>query len=237
MTLTSPSPLDATRTLGDLVAELPARARVLERFGLDYCCKGRRSLADAAADAGLDVAVIAAELAAVTDSTDVDVDALGPVELIDHIVATHHAYLHEELPALEALAAKVESAHSTRHPELARVAHLVAALRTDLEPHLAREEHVLFPAIRRLAAGQTDFPFGSIDNPISVMLLEHDKAGELLAQLRRSARDYVVPADGCASYQSLYGRLIAFEADTHRHIHLENNVLFPAVAALAEAQV
>jgi regulator of cell morphogenesis and NO signaling len=225
---------DLDRTLGELVAERPARARVLERVDLDYCCGGRRSLRDAAVEAGLDPVDVAAQLAAVTDTHGADVDALGPMALVDHILTTHHAYLHEELPLLDALAVKVRDVHGERHPELVEVAMLVGELRADLEPHLAREEEVLFPAIRVLAAGgPAEFMFGSIRNPIAVLLAEHDRAGELLAGLRRQAVDYALPGDACGSYRSLYGRLIDLEVDTHRHVHLENNVLFPAVLELA----
>jgi regulator of cell morphogenesis and NO signaling len=230
MSTTDLPPVSLDRSLGELVAERPARARVLELAGLDYCCHGRRSLRDAAAAAGLDPVEVALHLADVTDVADAEVDALDPVPLTEHIVSTHHAYLHEELPLLDALAGKVRDAHGARHPELVEVARLVSELRSDLEPHLAREEQVLFPAIRKLAdGGEHSFPFGAISSPIRVMLAEHDRAGELLSQLRTAAVGYVVPADGCGSYQALYGRLADLEADTHRHIHLENNVLFPAV--------
>jgi regulator of cell morphogenesis and NO signaling len=223
--------IDVNRSLGDLVAELPARARVLERAGLDYCCKGRRSLADAATESGLDPYRVADDLAAVTDTTDVEVDSLSPVELTDHIVATHHAYLDDELPALDALAAKVVNAHAGRHPELIRMAELVVTLRAEIEPHLAKEEQVLFPAIARLAGGTVD---DSVTTSIDEMMREHDQAGELLAELRATSADYDVPADGCNSYRALYDRLATLEADTHRHIHLENNVLVPAVQALID---
>ena len=229
---TGPPPVDVDRTLADLVSERPARARVLERLGLDYCCKGRRSLADAATDAGLDASSVAAQLAEVTDPSGSDVDQLDPLALVDHILDTHHRYLHEELPLIDALAAKVRDVHGGRHPELEQVAALVAEIRVDLEPHLRKEETVLFPAIRQLAAGPCELPFGSVANPISVMLREHDRAGELLEQLREATDGYTPPEDGCTSYRTLYERLAELERDTHRHVHLENNVLFPAVAAL-----
>jgi regulator of cell morphogenesis and NO signaling len=225
-------PIDVDRTLADLVSERPARARVFERLGLDYCCKGRRSLADATADAGLDVGGVAAQLADVTDPSGTDVDQLGPVALVDHILDTHHRYLHEELPLIDALAAKVRDVHGARHPELEQVAALVAEIRADLEPHLRKEEMVLFPAIRQLATGPCDLPFGSVANPIAVMLREHDRAGGLLEQLREATDGYTPPEDGCTSYRTLYDRLAELERDTHRHVHLENNVLFPAVVAL-----
>lgn len=217
------------RTLGDLVAERPARARVLERLGIDYCCHGQRTLRDASESAGLAPEAVAAEVEAVTDESDADIDRLEPVALIDHILGTHHDYLHEELPLLVALADKVRDVHGSRHPELARMAELVREIRDDLEPHLAKEEQVLFPAIRDWADGERSFPFGTLANPVRMMMFEHDRAGELLEELRAVTSQYAAPADGCASYQTLYARLEHLEADTHRHVHLENNVLFPAV--------
>ena len=219
------------RTLGDLVAERPARARVFERLGIDYCCHGRRSLADASTEAGLDPEAVAEELDAVVDQTGADVDRLEPVALVEHILDTHHRYLHEELPLLVALAEKVRDVHGARHPELARVAALVTEIRDDLDPHLAKEEQILFPAIREWVDGQQTFPFGTLSNPVRMMMADHDRAGELLEELRGLTDGYTPPADGCASYQSLYRRLHELEVDTHRHVHLENNVLFPAITS------
>ena len=229
MSTTQSAPLPLDRTLGELVAERPARARVLERFGLDYCCHGNRTLADAAAAAQLDPTTVADELLAIVDPSGAEVDALDPAALVDHILGTHHAYLHEELPLLVALASKVREVHGGRHPELERVAELVTEIRDDLDPHLAKEERVLFPAIHAWLAGERSFPFGSISNPVRMMMLEHDRAGELLEELRVATDGYTVPLDGCTSYRLLYERLAHLEADTHRHVHLENNVLFPAV--------
>jgi regulator of cell morphogenesis and NO signaling len=221
-------------TLGDLVATTPAAARVLEGYGLDYCCRGGRTLADACATAGIDPSVVAAEIDDLGVDGDTGWTTLDAPALADHVVDTHHRYLHQELPLLDALAAKVRSVHGERHPELADVARLVAAVRADLEPHLLKEERVLFPAIHALAGGTTEFPFGSLAKPIAMMGVEHDRAGDLLAELRAATRGYAVPADGCASYRSLYQRLEALELDTHLHIHKENHVLFPAALRLAE---
>jgi regulator of cell morphogenesis and NO signaling len=217
--------------LGDLVIAQPSAARVLERFGLDYCCHGDLTLGEACTEAGLDPAVVLADIDGTDHATATWAD-LDPPALADHIVATHHAYLHEELPLLDALAEKVLAVHGKRHPELEDVRRLVAEIRADLEPHLMKEERVLFPAIHALAAGQRDFPFGSVANPIRMMRFEHDRAGELLAALRAATADYVAPSDACAaSYRSLYERLQALELDTHLHIHKENHVLFPAAEA------
>lgn len=157
---------------------------------------------------------------------------LDPPALARHIVETHHRYLHEELPLLDALAEKVLAAHGRRHPELEDVRNLVRAIHDDLEPHLMKEERVLFPAIEALSAGQREFGFGPVASPIRMMELEHDRAGHLLAELRAVAYRYEIPTDACTSYRSLYERLEHLEADTHEHIHKENNVLFPAALAL-----
>jgi regulator of cell morphogenesis and NO signaling len=227
--------LDPDLALGELVTDHPPLASRLELLGLDYCCGGQRSLRDAVAATDLDLGDVMAALAAVdTDAPREGWAELGPAELVDHIEATHHAYLHEALPRLQALAAKVEAVHAGRHPELGQVARLVVAIRADLEPHLQKEEQVLFPMIRQLAAATAapTFHCGTVANPITVMLQEHDRAGELLAQLRAATSGFEVPADGCASYRALYDGLAELEADTHLHVHKENNVLFPAVLEL-----
>ena len=221
-------------TLAELVTANPAAARVLDAFGIDYCCRGQRTLAVACDSAGLNEPTIAARLAGLRADDDNRWTTLDAPSLAAHIVDTHHRYLHEELPLLDALVDKVLSVHGDRHPELETVAALIKALRADLEPHLMKEERILFPAIEALAGGQRDFPFGSIANPIRMMTLEHDRAGELLAVLRAVTHDYAAPADGCTSYRSLYERLAALEQDTHVHVHKENHVLFPAALRLSE---
>ncbi len=227
-------PDTTTRTLAELVAEAPGRAAFFGRLGLDYCCHGHRSLGEACAAGGLDPAVVAIDLEKVDVTADDWQAPSEPAALTVFIETTHHRYLHAELPEIDGLADKVAGVHGERHPELAEVRRLVAELCADLEPHLQKEERVLFPAIRALVDGTRDFPFGTVRNPIGMMSLEHDVAGELLARLRAATGGYQLPADGCASYRSLYERLAALEEDTHRHIHLENNVLFPAAVAVED---
>lgn len=222
-------------TLAELVADAPAIARILDGHGLDYCCHGDRSLADACAEAGIDAPMVERDIAAVTAHGDIRWRDLDIADLADHIEQTHHAYLHVELPALEALAVKVRDVHGERHPELFLVAELAAAIRADLEPHLLKEERVLFPAIREVKGGRRNFPFGSIANPIGVLTSEHDRAGALLAEMRSVTGSFVVPSDGCASYRSLYERLVELELDIHLHVLKENHVLFPEAVAAAEA--
>lgn len=225
----TPSAVTPERTLAELVDERAGAARVLERHGLDYCCGGRQTLAEACAAAGVDASQVAAELAS-TPEDPPDWAGLGLTGLVDHIEQVHHRYLREELPRLEALAAKVAEVHGERHPELAKVRVFVRAVRDDLEPHLAKEEMVLFPMLRTLAHADRppSFHCGSLANPIARMEHEHDVTGELLAELRRLTGGYGVPDDACASYRALYEGLRDLEHDTHLHIHKENDVLFPA---------
>jgi len=228
--------LDPNTALAELVTANPSLARHLDRLGLDYCCGGNRRLADAVDSAGLGLDDVLSDLGGqLADAgplpEESDWSTMSPAELVDHLEATHHAYLREALPRLTALADKVASVHGSRHPELVEVQRLVAELRADLEPHLLKEERVLFPMIRELATatGAPAFHCGTLNNPIQVMSAEHDMAGDLLAQLRAATGDYTLPGDACASYQALYSGLAELEADTHLHVHKENNVLFPAV--------
>lgn len=232
-------PLRPEVTLAELVTARPTVASRLDRLGLDYCCGGQRRLDDAVAEAGLDLEVVIAGLEAVDPPDAVeDWTSMGIADLVAHIETTHHAYLHEELPRLAALANKVATVHRTRHAELAEVRALVHALRLDLEPHLLREETVLFPIVRALADAAE--PQGrrrrSLDEPIEVMRTEHDEVGDLLSRLRAATTDFAVPSDGCASYRALYDGLAVLEADSHLHVHKENNLLFPAVRAAEEGR-
>jgi regulator of cell morphogenesis and NO signaling len=226
--------IDIDDTLADLVTDNPARASVLERFHLDYCCNGQVSLVDACTRSKIDPHVVAAELADVESFDTKDWRSLRVDQLADHIEQTHHAYLHAELALLSALTAKVADAHGARHPELERIRSCYEELRADLEPHLLKEERVLFPMIRALASAERvpQFHCGSVRNPISVMLVEHDTAGALFSRLRELTDGYRVPSDGCTSYRVLFARLAELEGDTHLHIYKENSVLFPAVLQL-----
>ena len=228
--------IDPTTTLGEIVNDHPDLARELERRSLDYCCGGHRTLADACAAAGLDPTRTATELSAVGAEPPAPWSGLGAGDLVDHLEATHHAYLHDELPRLAALAEKVAGVHGARHPELDGIELTYAELQAELEPHLVKEERVLFPMIRELARSATapTFHCGTLRNPISVMLREHDRAGELLARLHDLIDGYTPPEDACASYRALYAGLAQLEADTHLHVHKENNLLFPLVLDLEQ---
>jgi regulator of cell morphogenesis and NO signaling len=230
--------IETSSTLAEIVTTHPNLARELERRALDYCCGGTRTLADACGEVGLDPVQTATELAAIGNGSPEPWTTFGAAALVDHLESVHHSYLHDEMPRLSALATKVAGVHGERHPELVEVERTYEELRADLEPHLQKEEQVLFPMIRELASAQEapTFHCGSLRNPISVMLREHDRAGELLSRLRDLTDGYTVPADGCASYRALYDGLEELESDTHLHVHKENNRLFPMVVEL-EAQL
>ena len=224
------------RTLAEVVNASTGATRVLESFGLDYCCGGKSRLDDACSGAGVELALVLDALANLEPGPEPDWASMGPVELVNHLEAVHHAYLHTELPRLDALADKVAGVHGDRHPELHEVRATYRALQADLEPHLMKEERALFPMIRELATASTPptFHCGSLQNPISVMMTEHERAGELLSAVRAQTNGYRTPADGCASYRAFYEGLDELETDTHLHVHKENNVLFPAVVALEQ---
>ena len=216
--------IDPSTSLGAIVTEHPGLARHLERLGIDYCCGGRRSLHQACVERGLDPSAVGEDLATEAEAMAPEGWAsMAPGELADHIESTHHAYLREEMPRIEALLEKVEGVHGARHPELTFVRTTFDELALELDPHLAREEQILFPLIRERAAADV------VAGPVGVMEREHDRAGQLLEQLRRLTDGYVTPSDACASYRALYAALEELEADTHLHVHKENNVLFAAV--------
>lgn len=224
--------------VGDLVVERPGRIPLLESLGIDYCCGGGRTIAEASRAAGREPGAVLEALRDADASIPADAAAdwsgrsLG--DLIDHIVSRHHEYLRRQLPVLATLAGKVLAAHGKRHPELEKIRSRFDALRGELESHLAKEEHVLFPMIREMEEGErvTAGHCGSVGNPIRVMEMEHDAAGAALRDLRSWTNAYTPPEDGCTSYRALLAGLAALERDLHEHIHMENNLLHPRAAAL-----
>jgi len=220
--------------LADIIVERPVLASTMERLGLDYCCGGQRSISEAAAEAGLDPHTTVEILKAIPEESADTLDdwtSLSLTEMVDRLEVTHHAFLKEALPRLTELSTKVAGVHGDNHPELIEVDQLAKAIRTDLEPHMMKEERVLFPMVRQLdsANGPLEFHCGTLRNPISMMMMEHDRVGELLGQIRAATSAYSLPDDACASYRALYEGLAELESDTHMHVHRENNIVFPAV--------
>ena len=157
--------------------------------------------------------------------------------LLDHIVNTHHAYVRAALPTIMRHLEQISQAHGSRHAELGSVVDSFSQLRGELEQHLLKEERILFPYIRDLASaadqcGRAPSPFGTVENPIHMLEHEHRDAADGLETIRRLTDGYTPPEDACATYAVCMAELREFEADLHRHVHLENNVLFPRAIAL-----
>ena len=230
------SPVKADTQVATLVLEQPGRARVFERFGIDYCCGGKVPLGTACAERELDLAAVISALdePRTSDAEDVDWTAKPLADLCAHIVGRHHGYLRDELPRLRLLADKVARAHGGTHPELVTVQTTFAALADELERHMAEEEQIVFPACVALdEGGGGEVP--SIESPIGTLLHEHDEVAARLSRLRTLTNAYEPRAGACNSTRSLLDRLQTLEADTHRHVHEENNILFPRALAVEAA--
>jgi regulator of cell morphogenesis and NO signaling len=226
------------RTVGELAVENPNSIRVFENWKIDYCCGGRTPLAEACAAAGKTVAEFEAALSSMAQVPELGAKQWGGESLsaiATHICKTYHAWTREELLTLDPLAEKVNGVHGHRRAELAEVITLVRALSDDMLPHMLKEEQVLFPYVDSLERGNAQTPFfGTVKNPVRMMMLEHDRVGELMARLRVITGGFEAPEDACFSYRTLYSRLAEFETKTHEHIHLENNLYFPRAVELEE---
>ncbi len=229
-----------TATVGRLVAERPRRARVFEKWGLDYCCGGKKPLDAACAEKALDLEMVLRDLTledatepaeAATDWTNARLS-----DLTSHIVETHHSYLRRELPRLSLLTQKVRDAHGDRHPQLIELAAVFAVFVSDLLAHMHKEEAVLFPYINRMAAADAKHLSNWIENPIRVMEAEHEAAGEALAKMRELTNGFTPPAGACNTYKAMLDGLAQLEADMHVHVHKENSILFPRAQAMATAR-
>jgi regulator of cell morphogenesis and NO signaling len=221
-------------TVGELVAARPLLARIFQKLEIDYCCGGKLSLAAACARRGLDpvttVALLESTAALLAGGpAEVDAAAMGLAELADHIEATHHAYLKTELPRLVEMAHRVASKHSWRDPRLPELAEAVSMLAAEMCSHLHKEEAVLFPLVRRIETGAR----GDIAAPIAQLEAEHETAGAVTARLRELTDGFTPDAEACNTHRALLAGLAEFESDLHRHVHKENNVLFPRARALA----
>ena len=222
----------ATKSVRELAVEIPNATRVFENLGIDYCCGGHRSLEEACTAANVSVDEVARSLQGQSDlqpEPPRDWRAAPMSELVDHIVEKHHAYVKSETPRLQALLKKVVGVHGKNHPELPRVQAAFSELAGELASHLMKEEQILFPYLRQ-TSGRKECGascFGSVQNPIRVMMMEHDGAGEKLREMREATNHYTLPGDACFSYSTLFSALQEFEKDLHQHIHLENNILFP----------
>jgi regulator of cell morphogenesis and NO signaling len=227
---------EATETIGEIVAADYRKAQVFKNLGIDFCCGGKKTIAEACAKKGIDPEEVERQLAAVKGgetSSETDFQNWDIGFLSDYITNTHHRYVRENTAFILEIAQKVARVHGGRHPELVRVAELFSAVAEDLTLHMLKEEKILFPIAKELAqvyntGGKlTVADFGKISVPIQVMDAEHEQVGGDLAEIRELTSNYTLPADACSSYTILFKKLEEYENDLHRHVHLESNILFP----------
>lgn len=229
------------KTVGEIVKLDFRAADVFSSYGIDFCCGGKISVSEACANNNCDESKVIGDLEALqneVNSSAHDFDSWNLGFLADYIINTHHQYVRTSIPQILPLAQKVSDVHGDHHPEVIRINQLFQDLADELTTHLKKEEMVLFPYIKELAATQSagesldDSCFGSVASPISVMEMEHENAGVILKEMYRLSNGYSVPEDACNTFRVLFGKLKAFEDDLHRHIHLENNILFPKAIEL-----
>ena len=215
-------------------------AWVLHDYG-DFCCGGKKTVKEACKEKGLDVTKIEQELQQadrLQGSRPLPYNEWSLDFLADYIVNTHHSYVVKNLPDIRTYATKVMKVHGSRHPELVPVWKLVEQVYTEMMSHMVKEEKVLFPYIKELVAATNKIQpvqashFGTVQNPINMMEMEHEVVGKCLAEIRELTSNYTLPEDACASYSLLYRMLDEFEEDLHMHVHLENNILFPKAVEL-----
>ena len=232
--------LERNPTLAEVVVQYPPAVRVFEELGIDYCCGGDRPVSDAVSALHISLDAPAERIdsaCAAPEPDERDWSTASLTELADYIEAKHHAYLRSELPRLSDVCRRVLDAHRARHGDiLAPLQETFEGLRSELEAHMMKEENVLFPMIRaREASADQEIGGFPIEAPISVMRAEHDSAGEALETMRDITSNYSLPDDACPSYRDLYLSLQNLERDLHRHIHLENNILFPRAITASRA--
>lgn len=224
--------LDIEQTVGDFVRQKPSRARVFESLKIDYCCGGKIPLAKACEKKGIDAVSVIEKIEACDAAADhcnlADADSMTLTELADHIEATHHAYLRDELPRLDFMTEKVSRVHGDKDERLYKMREAFVALKAELEPHMMKEEKILFPIVRQMeaSADRPELHCGSVENPIRQMEHEHEQAGDALAILNETTDGYTPPDWACNTYRAMLDSLAKLEADMHQHVHKENNVLF-----------
>ena len=223
-------------SVGEIVKLDFRAADVFSNYGIDFCCGGKISVAEACANAKTDESIVISALENLKNQSGSavhDFDSWNIGFLADYIQNTHHQYVKKAIPQILPLAQKVADVHGDHHSEVIRINELFQDLAEELLAHLQKEEMILFPYIKKLvadeSAGKCTDPgcFGSIGSPISVMEAEHENAGLILKEMYRISDGYSAPEDACNTFRVLYGKLKEFEDDLHRHIHLENNILFP----------
>lgn len=222
------------KKIGEIVAEDYRTATVFEKYGIDFCCGGQVPLAKACQIKGLDFDTVRQEIKAVKNEPlerSRNYAAWSLSFLADYIVNTHHAYLNEEMGPIASYAHKIVDVHGANHPELIKIATLFDKITSDMKGHLREEEEILFPAIKRVEADKKNGSPSNTDSELIKASLgklyrEHEEIGDAVHEIRRLANDYAIPEDACNTFTVTYRKLKEFEDDLHRHVHLENNILF-----------
>ena len=232
-------------TIGEMVVADYRKAEVFRKYGLDYCCGGKKSLEEACRKKGIEAQKVQLELDAIDHlpaAPHQDFESWPMDALTEHILHKHHQYVSDAIPMLYELSAKVARVHGERHPELIEIAGKFNAVAEELQLHMQKEEQILFPHMIKMALAQRQgalIPrplFGSVENPVRMMESEHESAGAYLEDIRQLSHDFTPPVDACTSYRVLYAKLLEFEQDLHQHVHLENNILFPKAMQLEKQE-
>jgi regulator of cell morphogenesis and NO signaling len=220
----------AEQTLAAIVTNNHFTVPVLEKYGLDFCCKGKRTLADACTEKGISLETISEELekSSLTPTTKMPFNEMTAEQLISYILIHHHFYVKQSMPTILGHLEKVAAKHGDRFPYMLEVLQLFKEINEEMTMHMHKEEVILFPRIKEVAAlQQSNLTPGYIAAPIQVMELEHEHAGDVLYKIRELTNNYTPPAEACTTFQVSLAELKEFEEDLHRHVHLENNLLFP----------
>ncbi len=232
------------KTVREIALEMPVTTRVFEEFKIDYCCHGNTPFDEACRNVGASPDSVLKKIDGV-----LEVNEKGSGEAFSHasltdligvIIDKHHVYTKGEMVQLTPLMAKVASRHGDHFPYLLDLKGMFQALCEDLDPHMMKEEMVLFPYIQKLEYSDQNHlhasypPFGTVQHPVTMMSVEHEEVGELLSKMRSLTNDYALPDGACPSFTALYHRLSELERDLHLHIHLENNLLFPRAIELEQ---
>ena len=232
--------VDTKITIGEIVAEDFKTAAVFSKYGIDFCCKGHRTLEEVCEKKNISVEQLSEELAQASGNATGAIDYLSwPSDLmIDYIEKKHHRYIEEKTPVILQYLNKLCKVHGQRHPELFEVYKEFSESAGELAAHMKKEELILFPFIKKmLKAKEENLPlnrpnFGTVENPVAMMKHEHTTEGERFEEIAKLTDNYNPPADACSTYRVTFAMLQEFEQDLHTHIHLENNILFPRAIAL-----
>jgi len=225
----------AEQTLATIVTNNHFTVPVLEKYNLDFCCKGKRTLTDACIEKGLSVEIVTAELEnslADLQNNKMPFTEMTAEQLISYILIHHHFYVKQSMPTILGHLEKVAAKHGEHFPYMIEVLHLFKEINAEMKLHMHKEEVILFPRIKEVAALQDahqkqNVVAGYIAAPIQTMEQEHDHAGNILYQIRALTNNYTPPAEACTTFRVCLAELKEFEDDLHRHVHLENNLLFP----------